>query len=372
MASRRRSKLGSSTKKKKTRKNKQSRKEKEKDQTFIDLPSDLLQLVISRLPLKDNIRASAVCKTWHEACVSLRVVHTSPWLIYFSKTDDSYELYDPSMQKTYNLHFPELSGFRVCYSKDGWLLMYNANSYQLLFFNPFTRDHIPVPPLWMAYDQRMAFSCAPTSTSCLLFTVSSVTWNYITIKKCCANAKEWKTFVFKNRLQRNFNTFEQIVFSNGVFYCLTNTGCLPLFDPSLNSWNVLPGRPPKRPGSNGCFMTEHQGEIFLIYMYRHMNPTVLKLDLTSFEWAERKTLGGLTIYASALCSESRAEQQKQSGIRNCLCLSVFHGFKRTCIYYKVDEESEICFKWKKQNPYENIWIMPPLNLIDLPVFDQRI
>ena len=103
-----------------------------------------------------------------------------------------------------------------------------------------------------------------------------------------------------------------------------------------------------------------------------MNPTVLKLDLTSFEWAERKTLGGLTIYASALSSESRAEQQKQSGIWNCLCLSVFHGFKRTCIYYKVDEESEVCFKWKKQNPYENIWIMPPLNLIDLPLFDHRI
>lgn len=119
-------------------------------------------------------------------------------------------------------------------------------------------------------------------------------------------------------------------------------------------------------------MTEHQGEIFLIYMYNHMNPTVLKLDLTSFEWTERKTLGGLTIYASALSSESRAEQQKPSGIRNCLCLSVFHGFKRTCIYYKVDEESKICLKWKKHDPYENIWIMPPLNLLNLPLLDQLL
>nr|XP_010427473.1 PREDICTED: F-box protein At3g56470-like [Camelina sativa] len=365
MGSKRRSKLGSS-KKKKTQKRKKSKNEKEKDQTFLELPSDLLQLVISRLPLKDNIVASVVCKTWHKACVSLRVVDPSPWLIYFSKTDESYELYDPSMQKTYILQFPDLSWFRVCYSKDGWLLMYNANTYQLLFFNPFTRDRIPVPPLWNAYDQITAFSCAPTSTSCVLFTVSYVTRNYITVKTCCVNAKEWNTYVFKNRLPRNFNTFEKIVFSNGVFYCLTNTGCLATFDPSLNSWNILPGRPLKRPGSNVCFMTEHQGDIFLIYMYRHMNPTVLKLDITSFTWTERKTLGGLTIYASGLSSESRAEQQKTSGIRNCLCLSVFHGFKRTCIWYKVDGESKNCLKWKKQNPYENIWIMPPQNLIELP------
>ncbi|KAL1191482.1 F-box protein [Cardamine amara subsp. amara] len=104
MAFRRRWKLGSSNKKTKNKK-KRSKIGKEKDQTFLDLPSDLLQLVISRLPLKDNIRASAVCKAWHEACVSLRVVDTSPWLINFSKTEDSYsyELYDPSMQKSHIL-----------------------------------------------------------------------------------------------------------------------------------------------------------------------------------------------------------------------------------------------------------------------------
>ncbi|ESQ44437.1 hypothetical protein EUTSA_v10006319mg [Eutrema salsugineum] len=117
MASRRKCKLGSSS-------NKKSRMEIEKDQTFLDLPCDLLQLVVSRLPLKDNIRASSVCKTWHKACLSVRAEEKSPWLFYFSKTEESCELYDPSMQKTYKLEFPELSGSRVCHSKDGWLLMY--------------------------------------------------------------------------------------------------------------------------------------------------------------------------------------------------------------------------------------------------------
>ncbi|CAF2112199.1 unnamed protein product [Brassica napus] len=337
----------------------------EKDQTFLDFPYDLLQLVVSHLPLKDNIRASTVSKTWHEACLSVRIPDKPPWLIYFSKTEESScELYDPSMQKRYYLSFPELSGSRVCHSNEGWLLMYNPNSFQLFFFSPFTHDRIPLPPLWMAYDQRMAFSCAPTSSTCLLFTVTNVTLDNITVKTCYPNAEEWNTFVFKNQLP--VSTFEQIVFSNGVFYCLTNTGHLSIFDPSSSSWNVfLPRLPLEHHGSNGCFMAQHQGEIFLIYMYAHMNPTVLRLDHTSCEWTERKTLGGLTIYASGLCSETRAEQKQP---RNCLCLPVFHGFKRTCIYYKVDEESVVSLKWKKSDPYANIWIMPPLN----PILNQLL
>lgn len=346
----------------------------EKDQTFSDFPYDLLQLVVSHLPLKDNIRASTVSKTWQQACLSVRVPDRPPWLIYFSKTEESSscELYDPSMQRRYYLSFPELSGSRVCHSNEGWLLMYNPNSFHLFFFNPFARDLIPLPPLWMAYDQRMAFSCAPTSTACLLFTVANVNVenNNITVKTCCPNNdKEWNTFVFRNQLPVS-STFEQIVFSNGVFYCLTNTEHLSIFDPSSNSWNVLiSGLPLRHHGSNGCFMTQHQGEIYLVYMYSHKNPTVLRLDPTSCEWTERKTLGGLTIYASALSSETRAEQKEPSGgVRNCLCLPVFHGFKRTCIYYKVDEESVVSLKWKKSDPYGNIWIMPPLN----PVLNQLL
>ncbi|KFK34901.1 hypothetical protein AALP_AA5G208300 [Arabis alpina] len=279
MGSRRNWKLGSSKNKKKTKKKKKTKRAKRKNQTFLDLPSDLLQLIISLLPLKDNIRASTVCKKLQEACVSGRVVDKTPWLIYFSKIDDgSYELYDPSMQKK-----------------------------QLLFFNPFTRDRIPVPSLGMAYDQRMAFSCAPTSTSCLLFTVSNVTLNnYITVKTCSPNAKEWTSYVFRERLPPNYNNIEQIVFANG--------------------------RPPRHPGSNGCFMTEHQGKMFLVYMYNHMNPTVLKLDDTSLEWTEIKTLGGLTIYASALCSESRAEQNQPSVLH--------HGIKKVLEAWIVKEEEE--------------------------------
>ncbi|KAL0652742.1 hypothetical protein Bca4012_095433 [Brassica carinata] len=333
--------------------------------TCMPLSNVFALVVVSHLPLKDNIRASTVSKTWHEACLSVRIPDKPPWLIYLSKTEESScELYDPSMQKRYYLSFPELSGSRVCHSNEGWLLMYNPNSFQLFFFSPFAHDRIPLPPLWMAYDQRMYFSCAPTSSTCLLFTVTNVTLDNITVKTCYPNAEEWNTFVFKNQLP--VSTFEQIVFSNGVFYCLTNTGHLSIFDPSSSSWNVfLPGLPLRHHGSNGCFMAQHQGEIFLIYMYAHMNPTVLRLDHTSCEWTERKTLGGLTIYASGLCSETRAEQKQP---RNCLCLPVFHGFKRTCIYYKVDKESVVSLKWKKSDPYANIWIMPPLN----PILNQLL
>ncbi|XVE61476.1 hypothetical protein DITRI_Ditri06bG0043300 [Diplodiscus trichospermus] len=47
-------------------------------QTWSDLPLELVKLIMSRLTLEDNIRASSVCKRWHNAAVSVRVMYQSP------------------------------------------------------------------------------------------------------------------------------------------------------------------------------------------------------------------------------------------------------------------------------------------------------
>lgn len=85
------------------------------------LPRDILFLILSCLSMKDNIRASAVCKTWHDIAVSVR--DRSPLLVYFNA--------------------------RLCQSKKGWLLMehYHEGIKRLFFFNPFTREHITLPSL---------------------------------------------------------------------------------------------------------------------------------------------------------------------------------------------------------------------------------
>ncbi|XP_047171530.1 LOW QUALITY PROTEIN: F-box protein At4g12382-like [Vigna umbellata] len=163
-------------------------------QSWADLPAELLELILSRLILADNIRASAVCKRWHSVASDVRVVSQSPWLMYFPKFGDCYEFYDPVQRKTYTLELPELNGSRVCYTKDGWLLLYRPRTHRVFFFNPFTRELIKLPRFEMTY-QIVAFSCAPTSPDCVLFTVKHVSPTVVAISTCYPGATEWTTII---------------------------------------------------------------------------------------------------------------------------------------------------------------------------------
>ncbi|KAF3561422.1 hypothetical protein DY000_02011982 [Brassica cretica] len=54
----------------------------------LNIPSELLEEILSRLGLKDNIKASAVCKAWCEAAASVRKFNPLPWPFYGSKEGD--------------------------------------------------------------------------------------------------------------------------------------------------------------------------------------------------------------------------------------------------------------------------------------------
>ncbi|CAN6846347.1 unnamed protein product, partial [Brassica oleracea] len=83
--------------------------------------------------LGNNICASAVCKSWCEAALSVRVEEKHPWLMCFENRCSLFELRDPVRSKLYTLHLPELAESAVCYTKDGWLLMYTSSSKDMFF-----------------------------------------------------------------------------------------------------------------------------------------------------------------------------------------------------------------------------------------------
>lgn len=111
------------------------------------VPMEILELILSRLNLRENIRASAVCKQWLAVSVSVRVANKPPWLMFFPKFGDLVEFYDPSVRQTYSVELPELRGSRLCYAKDGWLLLYKPRTLRVLFFNPYTKNVINLPRL---------------------------------------------------------------------------------------------------------------------------------------------------------------------------------------------------------------------------------
>ncbi|WZZ70002.1 hypothetical protein YC2023_081372 [Brassica napus] len=252
----------------------------------MNIPSDLLQEILSRLSLKANIQASTVCKTWCEAAVSVRKLQPLSWLFCPLKESEegNYILFDPSRSQTYKLYFPELKGYAFSYSKDGWLLVVTnilkgAVPGLFFLFNPFTREHINLPKLKPKAFCCLAFSAAPTSSSCLVISLNYSrtrfrTGPYILIDTCRPGETVWTTHRFKNKVPGQARA----------------------------TWNILPVKIWSAFGQTALtsimLMTEHEGDIFVVFTNCYHTPSVFKLNLKLMGWEERRELGGLTIFAS--------------------------------------------------------------------------
>ncbi|KAF8081830.1 hypothetical protein N665_0864s0008 [Sinapis alba] len=268
----------------------------------LNIPSELLQEILSRLGPKDNIIASTVCKTWFEAAVSVRKFNPLPWLFHRPEEGDHYILFDPSSSQRYKKNIPELKGHNPIYSRDGWLLMAKNDPLELdFFFNPFTREciYLPIRSLFLS-GTCLAFSAPPTSTSCLVvsFTHFSskdpfviATWRH--------GETRWTIRRLKN--QSSSGKWLKCVFSNGVFYGFSNSGYVGAFDPCNATWDVLPVKPWGCPAfcrqidfkSKNVLLMEHNGNIFVT---DNMS-SVFKLNLERMVWEEKSEVSGLKIFA---------------------------------------------------------------------------
>ncbi|KAL0702859.1 hypothetical protein Bca4012_058981 [Brassica carinata] len=289
------------------------------------ISSDLMQEILSRLSLKANIQASTVCKTWCEAAVSVRKLQPHPWLFCPLKESDegNYILFDPSRSKTYKLNFPELDG-----------------------------EHINLPKLKPKAVCCLAFSAAPTSSSCLVISLNySRTPSYTLIDTCRPGETVWTTHRFKNMFP--YRTWNNCVFSNGKFCFLNTGGDLRVFDPPRATWNILPVKTWSAFGQKALtsrmLMTEHEGDIFVVFTGRYYTPSVFKLNLKRMGWEEKGEIGGLTIFASIHASLTRASLSEKE--RNRLYQS----------HEKID------FSRPSRDYFSNhmSWVFPPHNKVNL-------
>ncbi|KAL9309977.1 putative F-box domain, galactose oxidase/kelch, beta-propeller, F-box-like domain superfamily [Arabidopsis thaliana] len=337
-----------------------------------DLPLELLSSVMTFLEIKDNVRASVVCKSWFEAAVSVRVIDKSPWLMYFPETKNTYDFYDPSNCKKYTMELPKsLVGFIVRYSKDGWLLMSQEDSSHFVLFNPFTMDVVALPFLHLFTNyQLVGFSSAPTSSECVVFTIKDYDPGHVTIRTWSPGQTMWTSM----QVESQFLDVEHnnVVFSNGVFYCLNRRNHVAVFDPSLRTWNVLDVPPPRCPDekswNEGKFMVGYKGDILVIRTYENKDPLVFKLDLTRGIWEEKDTLGSLTIFVSRKSCESRT-YVKDGMLRNSVYFPELCYNEKQSVVYSFDEGRyhlrEHDLDWGKQLSSDNIWIEPPKNAFEL-------
>jgi len=113
------------------------------------LPDDILERILSFLPVVSIFRASSVCKRWYDIINSRRFLWAvklprKPWYFMFTCNDaaDGYA-YDPVLRKWYNLELPCIE------QKSNWLIssscglvcaMDNDSRSRFFVCNPITRD----------------------------------------------------------------------------------------------------------------------------------------------------------------------------------------------------------------------------------------
>lgn len=122
------------------------------------LPDDLLERILSFLPVASIFRAGSVCKRWHEIVTSKRFLWNNshalsqkPWYFMFTSSDDPIGYaYDPILRKWYGIDLP-------CIEKSNWFIasscglvcfMDNVSRSELYICNPITKscDGIDQPP----------------------------------------------------------------------------------------------------------------------------------------------------------------------------------------------------------------------------------
>ncbi|KAK6152299.1 hypothetical protein DH2020_014934 [Rehmannia glutinosa] len=292
-------------------------------QAEFDVPMEVLELILSQLSLRDNIRASVVCKSWLAVAVSIRRANRPPWLMFFPKYGELYEFYDPSRRKIYRLELPELRGSRICYAKDGWLLLCRPDTRGVFFFCPYTREMIELPKLRLV-DQIVAFSSAPTSLNCVLFTIEHVSNSVIAIATCRPGETRWSIVNYDCCMPFYSSIRNKIVFCNGRFFCLSVTGAIGAYDPEKCTWIVLSVGPPKcmmffsvHHYWRANFMAEHDGDIFIVCTCSSINPFIYKLDLVHGVWVEMESLGDMTFFANFLSSRVMTDILGKIGSNVC-------------------------------------------------------
>jgi hypothetical protein len=123
--------------------------------------------------------------------------------------------------------------FEICCSKDGWLFLVAVNTSFQVFFNPFTKEVLPLPVANKQISNIRCFgmSDSPTSSKCVIVELvesSSVVVKPFTTAYINFWEEGYRNFTFERRKFRHYNTSP--AFHNGLFYFLSKTGKLAVIE----------------------------------------------------------------------------------------------------------------------------------------------
>jgi hypothetical protein len=327
-----------------------------------DLPVNVLDIIAARLDALDQIYFRAVCKNWGQT-QRFTVTKKLPWLMGHSWACDQNvysvcSFYRPSANPSHVPYskiekevFKVLHGAAICASKFGWLLLQKSSF--SFFYNPYTKSIIKLPDLDLSFN-RTTFSSVPTSPDCFCFVIQSTKNDgkiYLSI--CQPGDNQWSTLI----LDGFRRAVEDVVFSNGTFYCVFNRGALGAFRVADQHWSLLTNRNPisRVFFQSRAHMVDSNGELWLVCPFKGFE--VFRFDWSTMTWVKANTLGcqalflGCTSLAVSAEGETSGFAERiyyQHGIHN-YCYSMETKQSNQCALYLLDTTGGS----------ERVWIQPP-------------
>ncbi|GLT30301.1 hypothetical protein SLA2020_051060 [Shorea laevis] len=294
--------------------------EEKEERCWSNLQVDILSMIKSHLFGADRIWFHAVCKAWNSVPSQVRwlpsparqpsEVTRFPTLMFSGRNTSVCKFFNPLLNKTHSIIFPELANAQIRFSKGGWLLVTQGNS-KIFFFNPFTKEKINLPDLPVQEHKftEISFSSLPTAPDCIVLAISILCLNEV--KFSCIRRGEscWKTFEECSDTNVYMPCYSNPVFFDGAFHCLSEKrGSLSIFDPTNDEdfWIELKElEKPIRKPVDQCYLTECDGELMALYE-GHLGRTidVFKLDKSAMIWKRVNNLGDMALFLSPRASIS--------------------------------------------------------------------
>ncbi|KAM7511747.1 hypothetical protein LguiB_010622 [Lonicera macranthoides] len=327
-----------------------------------NLPTDILSEIIGRLHFRDRIRFRATCKSWQLAQCD-RPASKLPWLLTHNWNWDKNgyilsicKYHDPSTNQTFtNTHkiedesLTDIFGASVCASKYGWLLL--QRSCNTFLYSPYTKEIVKLPNLEITFN-RSTFSSNPNSPDCIFFALqSSKSSPMLRISICQRGDLEWKTHTFDGFRR----VIEDVVYSNGVFYCVFSGGVLGAFFGHLE-WKLLTNMEPITGISirYRLQMVVSDGEILLVCPSTCLH--IFRFDWSLMGWVEQDRLGNKALFLGCTSFSIVAEEE----ILDLKDKIYYHG-DTACFYSLETRLSQLSDFYPRVTPGEGerIWINPP-------------
>ncbi|KAJ4972528.1 hypothetical protein NE237_005702 [Protea cynaroides] len=299
--------------------------------SWADIPQELLSLIQSYLFAGDRICFRAVCRSWQKSLkvplpidsMDYSMMVSSSCLMSFS-TKGNIDLFYPMYNSRYTLELDEeLFGAWICFSKDGWLLLFQSEG-SMFLFNPFTKARIELPdfPHDGGFD-AFCFTSTPTSSDCIVFGIHSDSYK-VKIFITHVGEESWNVYHLKNKKRwRVFNCINMSVslssisfypsqsnpvFYGGLFYCLDEQGKLGYFDPERGRWIY-----------DQNFLVECDGNLLAV------------LDQPKMIWKNVKSLGDWMLFLSEnTCFSTKGVVR---GMGNKIYIPRFYG--KHSVFYSL-------------------------------------